>query len=148
MQLDDRAAIVDVTIAYCWAIDERRWEALGDVFVPTATAVLGGPVLEGLEMITDHIRSTLEPLDTSQHLVANHQVVAHGQRATARCAFQAQHVRRSASDGRTYLVGGRYDDELVRTLDGWRIASRVLTPLWSDGNPGVLLGDRRAGRRG
>lgn len=137
-----------MTIAYCWAIDERRWDALGEVFLPNATAVLGGPPLEGLEAITDHIRATLDPLDASQHLVANHQVAVHGRTATVRCGFHAQHVRRSATEGPTYLVGGRYDDELVRTPDGWRISSRALTPIWREGNPGVILGDRPSGRLG
>lgn len=142
MHPDDRSAIIDLTIAYCWAIDERRWGDLGEVFLPNATALLGAPELHGLDAIVAHIRGTLEPLDASQHLVANHQVAVHGGQATSRCGFQAQHVRRSAVDGRTYLVGGRYDDELVRTPDGWRISRRALVPIWREGNPGVLLGDR------
>jgi hypothetical protein len=40
-------AIVDVTIAYCWAIDERRRDVLGDGFLPNATAILGAPELPG-----------------------------------------------------------------------------------------------------
>ncbi len=142
MHPDDRSAIVDLTIAYCWAIDERCWDDLAAVFLPNATAVLGVPELRGLDAIVAHIRATLEPLDASQHLVANHQVLIHGGHATSRCGFQAQHVRRNAVDGRTYLVGGRYDDELVRTPDGWRISRRVLAPVWYEGNPGVLRGDR------
>ena len=30
------------------------------------------------------------------------------------------------------------DDKLVRTDDGWKIAERVQTVLWTDGNAAVL----------
>ncbi|MGH9272976.1 MAG: nuclear transport factor 2 family protein, partial [Ilumatobacteraceae bacterium] len=65
----DRLAIVDVTHDYCWALDTKSWDDLDDVFLPDATADLGWP-LEGREAIKARIRSALEPLDDSQHLVA------------------------------------------------------------------------------
>ena len=33
-----------------------------------------------------------------------------------------------------FFLGGRYDDELVRTPDGWRIAKRVESLLWFQGS--------------
>ena len=39
-----------------------------------------------------------------------------------------------------FYVGGRYDDELVRTAEGWKIAKRVETTLWFEGTlPTELL---------
>ena len=32
--MDDRAAIIEVTIGYSTALDQRRWELLNDVFLP------------------------------------------------------------------------------------------------------------------
>jgi hypothetical protein len=40
--------------------------------------------------------------------------------------------------GDNYIVGGTYEDRLVRTGAGWRIAHRVMTQTWTEGNPGVV----------
>jgi hypothetical protein len=136
-QLADLQAIVDLTIAYSFALDERLFDDLDDVFVPDATADLGW-LLEGRDAIKVRIRDALVPLDASQHLVATHQVHIDGDRATGRCYLQAQHVRANADGGSLFMVGGRYEDRYVRTADGWRIDHRSLIVLWTDGNPAVL----------
>jgi hypothetical protein len=136
-QLADLQAIVDLTIAYSFALDERIFDDLDDVFVPDATADLGW-LLEGRDAIKVRIRDALVPLDASQHLVATHQVHIDGDRATGRCYLQAQHVRANADGGSLFMVGGRYEDRYVRTADGWRIDHRSLIVLWTDGNPAVL----------
>jgi hypothetical protein len=135
--VDDRQAIIELTTAYCWALDTRSWVDLDDVFTPTATAELGG-TYSGIEAIKERVSTVLTPLDASQHMVSTHQVRVHGDRATGRCYLQAQHVRADAAGGPTLLVGGHYADELVRTGDGWRIVDRVLTVVWTDGNLAVL----------
>jgi len=131
--VDDRQAIIDVTVAYCWALDGHDWDALDDVFVPDATAELGRH-LEGLGAIKARVREALEPLDASQHIVATHQVCVDGDVATSRCYLQAQHV----AGGATFLLGGRYEDRLVRTGQGWRIAHRDLITIWTTGDPSIL----------
>jgi hypothetical protein len=133
----DRRALVDLTIAYSFALDDRRFDDLDDVFLPDATAELGW-ALEGRDAIKDRIRDALVPLDASQHLVATHQVRVDGDAATGRCYLQAQHVRAGVDGGPLFMVGGRYEDRYVRTADGWRIAHRALVVLWTDGNPAVL----------
>ena len=140
METDDRLAIINLTIAYCWALDERDWESLGQVFHEDATAELGAGVEEGVAAIIRRVAGVLTPLDASQHFVSNHQVAVDGNRATCRCYLQAQHVRKAAAGGRNYLIAGRYEDELVRTADGWRIAHRRLVMTWREGNPAVVRG--------
>lgn len=135
--MTDREAIIDVTIAYCWALDGKDWDALDDVFVPEATADLGRR-LEGIDAIKARVRGALESLDDSQHMVATHQVRIDGDRATCRCYLQAQHVRRGVDGGETFMFAGRYEDQLVRTVAGWRIAHRDLVRMWTDGNPAVV----------
>ena len=138
---DDRTAIIDQTIAYCWAIDERNWPALHDIFLPGATAELGNGTENGINAIVARISGVLNPLDSSQHLVCNHQVAVNGDTATSRCYLQAQHVRRNAQNGRNYLVAGRYEDSWARTPQGWRVAHRRLVVMWTDGNSRVVWGD-------
>lgn len=143
MSLEDRQACIDLTIAYCWALDARDWPALENVFLPDATAELASPVLEGVEAIKARVARALDPLDESQHMVTNHQVTLDGDRATCRCYLQAQHVRRGVSGGGVnFIVAGRYEDEMVRTPIGWRIRHRRLVRMWEDGNPEVLRPQR------
>ena len=61
-----------------------------------------------------------------------------GDAATHQCYLQAQHVRHAADPSPNYIVGGRYEDDLVRTAAGWRIAHRRLVIQWNDGNPAVI----------
>ena len=142
MLLDERD-IVALAFRYCRALDTKDWPALANVFLPNATADLSsGVVLEGLDAIVTRIRDALHLLDDSQHLVGNHEVAVDGNTATHRCYLQAQHVRRAATGGPNYLVGGRYEDRLVRTADGWRISHRILTVMWTDGNLLVARGEQ------
>ena len=133
----DVQEVIGLMVAYCWAIDGHDWDRLDDVFTPDAEAHLGRP-LSGVPAIKERIRRALEPLEASQHLVGSHQVRIDGDRATARCYLHAQHVRQIAGATRQYVVGGRYEDELVRTPAGWRIARRVLTVMWTAGDRAVL----------
>ncbi len=141
MDLADRTAIIDLTIAYCWAIDTHDWDALDDVFSNDVTAVLAAPLLTGVEAIKARIKAALDPLDDSQHMVSNHQVTIapDGNSATCRCYLQAQHIRSDAANGGpNFIIGGRYEDRMVRTPDGWRIQFRELVPMWREGNSEVL----------
>jgi ketosteroid isomerase-like protein len=135
----DEAAIRGVVVRYCRALDDRDWSALADVFVPDATAWLGGdPLLEGLPSIEGRIRAVLEPLDGSQHMVGNHEVSVDGDTAAHRCYFHAQHIRRRAEGGPHYVVAGRYIDRFERRPEGWRIVERRLEVMWTEGNPEVV----------
>ena len=141
-RLMDERDIVAVVSRYCRALDTKDWPLLSDVFLPDATAELGaGARLVGLDAILVRIRTALQHLDDSQHLVGNHEVVIDGDTATHRCYLQAQHVRRAAIGGPNYIVAGRYEDRLSRTPVGWRITHRTLSVMWTDGNLAVARGD-------
>lgn len=132
---EDHQAIVDVTLAYAWALDSRNWDGLDAVFTEDATADLLGTHSDGRVAITERISTALARFDSTQHIVTNHQVAVAGDAATCRSYLQAQHVRKGTPGGENFMIAGRYEDELTRTPAGWRITHRVLTELWQDGNP-------------
>lgn len=138
----DHHEIIALTHAYCWALDRNRYDELDDVFLPDATAHLGGLDLVGRDAIKARIDRALTRLDDSQHIVATHQIKVTGDTATCRCYLHAQHVMRDAVGGPHYIVAGRYEDRLVRTPDGWRIAHRDLLVMWTEGNGDVTRGSR------
>jgi hypothetical protein len=79
-------------------------------------------------------------MDETLHLISNHQIVVRGDTATCRWYLQAQLVRKAAHGGPNFIIAGRYEDELKRTADGWRITFRRLVVMWTDGNPAVSRG--------
>ena len=135
-RLLDERDIIALAVDYAFAIDEQRWDDLFRVFTADCTAWLGSTELSGPGAIAERCRTALEPLDASHHLIGTHDVVLDGNRATHRCYLQAQHVRGDEQ----FLLGGRYEDECVRVAEGWRIARRVLTTMWTKGSMSVIRG--------
>jgi 3-phenylpropionate/cinnamic acid dioxygenase small subunit len=138
--LTDRFAIVDLLHRYATGLDTRDWDKLASVFTHDGVADYGalGGVNEGPAAIVKLCSGALEGLDASQHIISNEVIEVDGDRARARCYFKAQHVFRGAEGGDNFLVGGTYEDEIVRTAEGWRIERRTLTATWTDGNPVVF----------
>ena len=125
---------------YGLALDDRDWPRFASCFLPDAVAFYG-PVLgrqDGYAAIEKTCRSALERLDSSQHMISNHEVVLDGDTARARCYLQAQHTKAGTPGGDNFLIGGRYIDEIARTPEGWRVRRRELQILWQEGNPDVL----------
>ena len=78
----------------------------------------------GVDEIIARIGGAILRLDHTQHLVGNHQVTVDGDTGTHRCHLQSQHVLEGCEGGDNFIVGGYYEDRVVRTADGWRIAHR------------------------
>ena len=138
--VQDHLDIIQLHHRYAWSLDHRDWTMLEDCFPPTArstTAMLGGQ-LQGATVDRRVLPPGARGLDASQHLIGNTMVDLDGDRATATCYFQAQHVFVSDNGSNTYIVAGTYTDELVRDDGTWRIAKRTLTPMWRDGNANVF----------
>ena len=133
----DRDAIRHIQIRYAWSLDNHRWGALKEIFLPDAVADFRGERFEGLEAIAAKCASSLEPLDGAQHFNGSHWAQVDGDKAIAGCYFVATKYVADTPGGDTYSVHGKYIDQMVRTPDGWRIAHRQLEPTFTDGNPQV-----------
>jgi SnoaL-like domain len=139
-QLEDREEITDLLYRYSSAIDGRDWDLLRGCFVPDGTADYRefGAATEGIESVVAMCDRVLSGLDASHHLIGNPRITLEGDRATSTCYVQAQHFLASKMGANTLMAGGRYEDELVRTADGWRIVKRVMFTTWTTGNVGVF----------
>ncbi|MGE3621998.1 MAG: nuclear transport factor 2 family protein [Acidimicrobiia bacterium] len=135
----DRLEIIQKMHDYAFAIDDRDWDLLASVFLPDAVMdVDRHGTKEGFPAILATISQVTSELDLTHHIVGNASVLTlDGDEATTRCYLWAQHVLRGTPGGDNYVVGGQYRDRFVRTAQGWRIAHRTLTGLWTDGNPRV-----------
>jgi 3-phenylpropionate/cinnamic acid dioxygenase small subunit len=138
--LADKQEVVELLYRYATALDSRDWDLLATVFTDDGVAdysSLGLPVCDGAAAIVGACRTTLVGFDATQHIISNPVVELDGDRARARCYFQAQHRLVGAPGGDNFIVAGTYEDAVVRTAGGWRIAHRTLLATWFEGNAGI-----------
>jgi 3-phenylpropionate/cinnamic acid dioxygenase small subunit len=137
-QLSDRAEITDVIHRYAWALDTHDWDLLDTCFTADAYADYSsnpggkaGPYTE----VRGWLEHQLAAFVMMQHLMVNTQIDLAGDTATVRTmVVNPMGARTKDGPPHVFYVGGRYDDEFVRTPDGWKIARRVETLLWFEGS--------------
>ena len=121
-----RQDIAEVLVRYATGIDRRDWEAFRTCFTDDLLAEYEGiATWNGVDEITDSMVSSHADMGHTMHRISNIAVTVDGDTAEARCYVDA--ILMSA-DGKSGLNPvGFYEDRLVRTTDGWRIAHRRFT---------------------
>jgi 3-phenylpropionate/cinnamic acid dioxygenase small subunit len=132
----DYAAITAVLSRYCHALDGGDVDSIIGLF--DENCVLRLRTTEAREFRTraklreyfdPHERSVREPLIDVRHSLALPDVSVQGDTAKARAYFEGTAIQ--VSDGMPLIVAGRYDDELIRSDDGWRFTSRTISVLYT-----------------
>ncbi|MGH8977897.1 MAG: nuclear transport factor 2 family protein [Acidimicrobiia bacterium] len=128
-EAETRAAkhdITEVLVRYATGIDRRAWDLFRTCFTDDCHADYGDiGVWQGVDALTEFMVVAHEGAGHTLHGLTNNAIAVDGERAVARTYVDAIIM---AADGRTGLnPRGWYDDELVRTDDGWRIARRRCT---------------------
>jgi 3-phenylpropionate/cinnamic acid dioxygenase small subunit len=143
-EISDRLRIQDLLTRYTTAIDGRDWALLDGVFLPDAEIDYrsSGGIRGRYPEVRAWLERALAPFAVSQHLIANSAVELRGDRARARTMFyNPMGARRPDGSLHLFFIGGYYEDELVRTPAGWRIARRVEQQAWREGElpPGLII---------
>lgn len=131
-------SITQVLLRYCTAVDTRQPELMAECF--TADARLDFAFMASYTP-TEYIalcNQVLPQLDSTQHMIGPPLIDLSNDSARSRTYFQAQHVNNRLSPQPCLLIGGWYDDQLVRVDGAWKIRQRQGVTLWVDGNPAVL----------
>ena len=137
-EISDRLEIQDLFARYCFAIDERDWDALDTIFTPDARIdyTETGGAKGSLAEIKAWLPLALERFPAFQHMVATTKLDLDGDRATSRTILFNPMVNRSEAGGeQVFFIGLWYRDSLVRTADGWRIAKRYEELGWTHNVP-------------
>lgn len=146
---DDRNAVTDTVYRYAWGIDTRDWALYRSIFADRVAIDFTSynPTSVAAEMAADDWVANLIPLftglDATQHTMTNPLVDIDGDTARCRMYMQAVHMFTEDPDPE-FTIGGYYDDQLVRTTNGWRLNAVTLTVTWRRGNPDIM---RRARER-
>ena len=136
-EISDREQIRDLLILYCTAVDAKNYDLLDTCFTKDAKidmSKMNGPV-GGYPEFRAWLESSLNYLDSMQHSVSNFAIEIEGDMARGRTMFANINVMKKP-DGSNLIfrVGGYYNDEFVRTSEGWKFSYRAEEePAYFDG---------------
>ena len=124
----DQRDIADVLVRYATGIDRRDWALFRTCFTDDVVAEYDGiATWVDVDGITDFMTTAHAHMRHTLHRISNEAITVHGDTATARSYVDAVLM---AADGHSGINAiGFYDDDLVRTRDGWRIARRHFTMI-------------------
>ncbi|HEX4126800.1 MAG TPA: nuclear transport factor 2 family protein [Acidimicrobiales bacterium] len=122
--------IAEVLVRYASGIDRRDWDLFRSCFTSDCQADYGDiGSWESADAITDFMISAHTDMGHTMHRISNIavdvDVDAGGERAVARSYVDGILMAPDAQSG--FNPVGFYDDDLVRTGGGWRIARRTFT---------------------
>lgn len=140
-EIADKQLIQELQNRYAFSIDSGNYDNLDVMFTANATYNFVTGSTNDLESLKRTIRDALDPITTSQHINGNQWAEIEEDLAKAGCYFTVHMHKTGLPGGEHFEMGGRYDDELIRTSDGWRFSKRTITILWTDGNPKVRWQD-------
>lgn len=131
-EISDRLEIQQLLVDYSTAIDNRRFEDLDAVFVPDAYIdyrAMGG--IDGtFGDVKKWLAEVLPNFPAYSHLLGNFDVRVSrnpaGDTASSRTLCFNPMVF-GGDGGQVMFCGLWYDDEFIRTPDGWRMTRRVET---------------------
>lgn len=140
--LSDREQIYDLMIRYGRATDTHDAELARTLFTEDISAIYEphSGLLEGFDAFMKRWIEGLESIQT-MHQFTNFTFDINGDEGSYSCLLIAQHWPREMEpfgDTPMYTEGARYDCEVRRTPDGWRISHLHLRALWASGDPQVL----------
>lgn len=123
---EDKQDISELLVRYATAIDRREYPLLGTVFTDDCVADYGEiGSWHSADAIIEFMDAVHAMAGYTLHRLSNIAVTVSGDTATARTYIDALILAADNSGGVNAV--GFYDDELVRTTDGWRIARRQFT---------------------
>jgi hypothetical protein len=139
--ISDRLEIQDLLVAYGYAMESHDWDALDGVF--TADAVIDYTDLHGTRGDLATTKQFMQALANrpreAQYLVATSRLHIDGNSARSRTI--GRHpclIDRGGPVPHVMFCGIWYNDEFVRTSEGWRIKERVVERFYYHNVPPEL----------
>jgi hypothetical protein len=133
----DKQAIAEVINLYGLALDTRSWDLFADIF--TADVIADYCHVLRWTDLASFVRDFTqmhEPTAGHQHFLGVPQIVVEGDRAWALTYGRFNLFKKSPAEDVFDMShgGASYDDELVRTQQGWRICKRTARNFWWQGS--------------
>ena len=145
----DRYEIADALHRYCFGLDHGDADSLASAltedcvldFRPAGKKLrLDFPRMASRQVILETVLPLIGPLDTS-HTVSNHQIEVSDDSATLSAFVMSQHFmprEGSRRGSENALLMNRYDCDLVRDGEKWRLKRITISNAWAQGDPEIL----------
>lgn len=132
LSAQDERAISALLIAYGCAIDRRNWEKLRACFSDDCECDYGSfGKFQGASAVTQYMKQAHADLGPTLHRITNIETWMQDGQAHARCYVDAL-LMPATVGGPVHHGIGHYDDQLIRTGAGWRIARRQFVAVFLD----------------
>jgi 3-phenylpropionate/cinnamic acid dioxygenase small subunit len=124
---DDRQEISDLLVRYATGIDRRDWPLFRTVFTDDCELDYGEVgSWHSVDAVTEFMKQAHAAAGHTMHRLTNEAITVEGDKAASRTYIDAVIM---VGDQTGVNALGFYDDEIVRTADGWRIARRRFTQV-------------------
>jgi 3-phenylpropionate/cinnamic acid dioxygenase small subunit len=124
----DRQDISDVLLRYATGIDRRDWSLFRTVFTDDCELDYGEVgSWHGVDAVTEFMQQAHAIAGHTMHRLTNQVIAVDGDSAQSRTYVDALIMLSANNSG--VNAAGFYDDELVRTEQGWQIARRRFTQV-------------------
>lgn len=117
---EDRLDILDLLARYNYAIDDGDAQTWAACFTPDGEFVSPTDHRTGTDEL---IAFASRPSRGTLHYTTNEIITGDGNNAAMRCYLE---LVNAGGEKPEILFCGRYEDELVKTADGWRFAKRTV----------------------
>jgi 3-phenylpropionate/cinnamic acid dioxygenase small subunit len=125
---EDRQDIADVLVRYATGIDRRDWPLFRTVFTDDCELDYGEVgSWKGVDEVTEFMQQVHALAGHTMHRLTNQVITVDGDTAQARTYVDALIMLADNNSG--VNAAGFYDDELVRSDGGWRVARRSFTQV-------------------
>jgi 3-phenylpropionate/cinnamic acid dioxygenase small subunit len=125
---EDRQDITDVLVRYATGIDRRDWPLFRTVFTDDCELDYGDiGTWRGADAVTDFMDRAHALAGHTLHRLSNFAITVTGDTAEARTYIDA--LIFALDNASAVHAVGFYDDELMRTGAGWRVARRRFTTV-------------------
>ena len=130
--LRDREVIKNLYRRYAYGVDSIDFDLVRSVFHPDCVCV--GTAEKGeLDDYLNGMEEALHAWDATMHFVGNQYVEIDGDEAFAESWVVGYHMEADDSPLQHLVLGLRYQDDLVRDGDDWKIIRRVTAKQWHTG---------------
>ena len=125
---DDHQDIFDLLVRYATGIDRRDWPLFRTVFTDDCQLDYGEiGAWNGIDAVAQFMERMHALAGHTMHRLSNQAITVDGDNATARTYIDGLIMAGDNESGVNAI--GFYDDAIVRTDDGWRIARRRYTQV-------------------
>lgn len=131
----DKLEIAEKLKLYALAVDTQNWNLLDDVFTPDAEIAFPGQQWTSLDDWKADFAAVHLPFEATQHIITVMAISVDGDRASSICYGDWLLIRKLGADKAGEWRGqGWYEDQHVRTPQGWRVCQRSTYQITSEGN--------------